>query len=87
MYNERANITSEPLFRIVHLYRTFSSITLWKKMTSTSNECQLQLVLQTFEKDPHLNIHEVVRLFNILRTILTYRINNRSIYTDIIPNL
>jgi len=56
-------------------------------MTSTSNKCQLQLVLQTFEKNPQLNIRKAIRLYNILRTILSNRINNRSIHIDIIANL
>jgi len=56
-------------------------------MTSTSNEYQLQLVLQTFEKDPQLNIRKAIRLYNILRIILSIRINGVSIYINIITNL
>ncbi len=56
-------------------------------MMSTSNEYQLQLVFQIFEKDFQLSIREAIQLYNISRTILTYRINGRSIYTDIITNL
>ncbi|SRR6266566_2830565 len=55
-------------------------------MISTSNKYQLQLALQTFEKDPQLSIRKVTRLYNILRTTLTHHINSRSIYTDIIAN-
>ncbi len=55
-------------------------------MLSTSNKYQLQLVLQTFEKDLQLSIHKAVRLYNILRITLTYYINDRSIYADIIIN-
>ncbi len=54
---------------------------------STFNEYQLQLVLQAFEKDPQLSICKAIRLYNILRTILTYYINGCSIYADIIANL
>ncbi len=53
---------------------------------STSNEYQLQLVFQTFEKDFQLNIHKVARLYNIFHTILTHYINGRSIYADTIAN-
>ncbi len=55
-------------------------------MMSTSNEYQVQLVLQTFEKDLQLNIRKAVQLYNIPRTTLTHRINGRSIRTDIIAN-
>ena len=53
-------------------------------MASTSNKHQLQLACQTFEKNPQLNIRKAIRLYNILRTILSNRINNRSIHIDII---
>src|SRR6266699_5770546 len=56
-------------------------------MTSTSNERQLQLVFQAFERDPQLSINKAVRLYNIPRTILSDRINRRSTYADTIPNL
>ncbi len=56
-------------------------------MASTSNESQLQLVLQTFEKDPQLSINKAIQLYNILHTILSTRIKGRSIYIDIIANL
>src|SRR6266699_424539 len=56
-------------------------------MTSTSNERQLQLALQTFEQDPQLSISKAARLYNILRTILSDRINRYSMHVDIIPNL
>ena len=56
-------------------------------MVSTSNESQLQLALQTFQRDPQLSIREVVRFYNIPRTTLSDRINGRSIRTDTIPNL
>jgi len=56
-------------------------------MVLTSNECQLQFAFQTFEKDPHLSIRKVIRLFNVPRTILIYRINSRSTYADTISNL
>ena len=87
MTNERSEQASGQLFHTVHLYRTFSSIASWKKMASTFNESQLQLVLQAFEKDLQLSICKAVWLYNIPRTILTHYINGRSIYTDIIVNL
>ncbi|SRR6266566_5598218 len=55
-------------------------------MMSTSNEYQLQLALQTFEKDFQLNIYKAIRLYNIFRTTLTHYINGRSTYIDIIAN-
>ncbi len=55
-------------------------------MASTSNKSQLQLVLQTFEKDPQLSINEAARLYNILRMILSARIKGRSVRIDIIAN-
>ncbi len=55
-------------------------------MISTSNEYQLQLVLQTFEKDLQLNVHKAIRLYNILHSTLFIRINNISTYTIIIIN-
>ncbi len=55
-------------------------------MTSTSNENQLQFVLQTFKKDPQLNINKAIQLYNILRIILSAQIKGRSIYTDTIAN-
>jgi len=55
-------------------------------MTSTSNEYQLQLAFQAFEKDPQLNIHKVIRFYNILHSTLSIRINSISIYTTIIIN-
>ena len=57
-----------------------------KKIASTSNKNQLQLALQTFKKDPQLNINEATQLYNIPRTILSIRIKGRSIYADIIAN-
>ncbi len=57
-----------------------------KKMILISNENQLQLALQTFEKDPQLNINKIARLYNILRTILSTRIKGRSICADAIAN-
>src|SRR6266566_1336679 len=56
-------------------------------MPSTFNESQLQLTLQTFERDPRLNIREAAQLYNIPRTTLSIRLNDISIYADIIPNL
>ncbi len=56
-------------------------------MASTSNEHQLQLACQTFEKDPQLSIRKTVRLYNILRITLFDRINSRLIHIDIIVNL
>jgi len=55
-------------------------------MALTSNEHQLQLAYQAFEKDPQLNIRKVIRLYNIPRTIFSNRINGRSTYIDIIAN-
>ncbi len=46
----------------------------------------MQFICQAFEKDPQLSIREVVQLYNILRTILSNRINGRPIYTDAIAN-
>src|SRR6266566_5024575 len=47
-------------------------------MASTSNECQLQLALQAFEKDPQLSVREAARLYNIPHSILSTRINGVS---------
>ncbi len=56
-------------------------------MASTSNENQLQLALQAFEKDPQLNINKAIRFYNILRTILSVRIKGCFICVDAIVNL
>jgi len=56
-------------------------------MASTSNEHQLQLVYQTFEKDLQFNIRKAIQLYNILCTTLSGRINDRPTYIDIIANL
>ncbi len=56
-------------------------------MASTSNEYQLQLVYQAFEKDPQLNIYEATQFYNIFYTILSNRINDCPIRIDIIVNL
>ncbi len=56
-------------------------------MISTSNEHQLQLALQTFERDLQLSINKAARLYNIPRTTLSDRINGRSTHADTIPNL
>jgi len=55
-------------------------------MASTSNKSQLQFAFQTFEKDLQLNINKATQFYNILRTILSARINDRFIYTNIIAN-
>ncbi len=55
-------------------------------MASTSNENQLQLVFQTFERDLQLSINEAARFYNIPRTTLSARIKGRSIYVDVITN-
>ncbi|SRR6266699_3439652 len=55
-------------------------------MASTSNECQLQLVLQTFEKNPQFNICKTIRFYNIFHSILSIRINDVSIYVITIAN-
>ncbi len=47
-------------------------------MTSISNEYQLQLILQAFEKNFQLNIRKAVRLYNVLYTTLSIRINGVS---------
>ncbi len=86
MHSELDSITSWIFFHTVHFHRTFSSITLWKKMVSTSNECQLQLVLQTFEKDPQLSIRKATQLYNILYSTLSTRINNVFTHTTTIAN-
>ena len=49
-------------------------------MISTSNKHQLQLVLQTFEKKTQLSIHKAIRLYNVLHSTLSYRINGHSAY-------
>ncbi len=46
----------------------------------------MQLTLQTFEKDPQLSIRKVVRLYNILHSTLSIRINDVSTYTITIAN-
>ncbi len=51
-------------------------------MVSISNEYQLQLTFQTFEKDFQFNIYEAVRFYNILHSILSTQIN--SVFTYII---
>src|SRR6266566_2532545 len=56
-------------------------------MISTSNECQLQLAFQAFERDLQLGICKVIRLYNVPHLILSHRINSRSIYIYIIANL
>ncbi len=55
-------------------------------MASTSNENQLQLVFQTFERDLQLSINEAARFYNIPRTTLSARIKGRSIYIDAMAN-
>ncbi|SRR6266566_4178264 len=55
-------------------------------MVSPSNDSQLQLVFQAFERDPQLSICKFVRFYNILCTILSARINSRSTYVDTIAN-
>ncbi len=55
-------------------------------MALTSNEHQLQLTLQAFERDPQLSIRNTTQLYNIPRTTLSDRINGRSTYTDTIIN-
>ncbi len=56
-------------------------------MVSPSNDSQLQFVFQTFKRDLQFNIYKFIRFYNIFRTILSIRINNRFIYTDTITNL
>ncbi len=56
-------------------------------MASTFNKRQLQLALQTFERDPQLGIRKTVQLYKILHSTLSYRINDRFIRADIILNL
>ncbi len=56
-------------------------------MASISNEYQLQLILQTFEKDSQLSIYKVTRLYNIFYIILSIRINNVFIYINTMVNL
>src|SRR6266566_1049697 len=55
-------------------------------MVSTSNEYQLQLILQIFEKDPQLNIHKATRFYNILHSTLSIRINGVSTRAITIAN-
>ncbi len=56
-------------------------------MVSPSNDNQLQLVFQAFERDPQLSICKLVQFYNILRTTLSARINGRSTHTNTIANL
>ncbi len=56
-------------------------------MIPTSNEYQLQFALQTFEKDLQLNIREATRLYNVLRTTLSIRINGISTRINTMVNL
>ncbi len=56
-------------------------------MISTFNENQLQLILQTFERDLQLSINKAIQFYNILYTILSIRIKDRFIYIDVIINL
>ncbi len=55
-------------------------------MVSTSNEYQLQLVFQTFEKNFQLNVRKATRLYNILYSTLSIRINGVSTRTITIAN-
>ena len=55
-------------------------------MASISNEYQLQLAFQTFEKDLQLNIRKATRLYNIPHSTLSIRINGISIYITTITN-
>ena len=55
-------------------------------MVSTSNECQLQFVLQTFEKDLQLSVRETIRLYNIPHSTLSIRINGVSTHVITIAN-
>ncbi len=55
-------------------------------MVSPSNDNQLQLVLQAFERDPQFNIYKFARFYNIPCTTLSIWINGRSIRTNIIAN-
>ncbi len=86
MTSERARQANGPLFRTVPFHCTLFLIAPWKKMVLPSNDSQLQLVFQTFEKDPQLNIYKFARFYNILRTILSTWINGRSIRVDTIAN-
>src|SRR6266566_6067020 len=56
-------------------------------MVSTSNKSQLQLALQTFEKDFHFSINEAVQFYNIFRTTLSIQIKGRSIHINAMANL
>ncbi len=56
-------------------------------MASIFNECQLQFVFQTFEKNPQFNVRKVVRLYNIPYSTLSIRINDVSICVTTITNL
>ena len=58
-----------------------------KKMISTFNKCQLQLIFQTFERDLQLGIRKTARLYNVLHSILFHRINRHSTYIYIMANL
>src|SRR6266566_3972109 len=55
-------------------------------MASTSNECQLQLALQAFEKDLQFNVRKTVRLYNILHSTLSIRINGVFTCATIMAN-
>ncbi len=88
MNDKRARQTSE---RDTFSYSTpllhFSFNYTIKKMISTSNECQLQLVFQAFERDLQIGIRKATRLYNVFYSILSYRINGRSIHVDTMVNL
>src|SRR6266566_2274459 len=58
-----------------------------KKIVSTSNKYQLQLVLQIFEKDLQLNIRKTIQFYNVLHITLSIRINGISTYVNTIANL
>ncbi len=56
-------------------------------MVSTFNECQLQFIFQTFEKDFQFSVCKVVQLYNILYSTLSIRINSVSTCIITIANL
>jgi len=45
------------------------------------------LALQIFEQNLQLGIRKIIRLYKILHSTLSHRINGRSIYIDTMSNL
>jgi len=86
--DKRAGQTSEPV-TFSHctspLYFSFNYFI--KKKVLTSNEYQLQFVLQVFERDFQFDICKAARFYNVLCIILSIWINGVSMCANIIVNL